>query len=100
MFAPALFLRNHHPLQFVADSLEEEHAPPPRRVRGKRSSGERLDNVFALDPPPPLRPPAEAPHPEGLVPLVEEESARVARLSLQDLEGFAKELIEERRCGC
>ena len=83
------------PLQFVGDSLEEEHAPPPRRVRGKRSSGERLDDVFAVDPPPPLPPPAEAPHPEGPVPLVEEESARVARLSLQDLEGLAKELIED-----
>ena len=27
------------PLQFVGDSLEQEHVPP-RRVRGKRSSGE------------------------------------------------------------
>eukprot|EP00439_Symbiodinium_sp_Y106_P026730 s2165_g3.t1 len=95
MFAPALFLQNHHPLQFVGDSLEEEHAPPPRRIRGKRSSGERLDDVFAVDPPPPLPPPAKAPHPEGPVPQVEEESARVARLSLQDLEGLAKELIED-----
>ncbi|CAE7740893.1 GIP [Symbiodinium sp. CCMP2592] len=85
------------PLQFVGDSLEEEHAPPPRRVSGKRSSGARLDNVFAFDPPPPLPPPAEAPHPEGPVPLVEEESARVACLSLQDLEGFAKELLEDDR---
>ena len=83
------------PLQFVGDSLEEEHAPPPRRVRGKRSSGERLDDVFAVDPPPNLPPPAEAPHPEGPVPVVEEESARVARLSLQDLEGLAKELVED-----
>ena len=78
------------PLQFVGDSLEEEHSAPPRRVRGKRSSGERPDHVVA-----PLPPPAEAPHPEGFVPLFEEESARVARLSLQDLEVFAKELIEE-----
>ncbi|CAE7579192.1 GIP [Symbiodinium sp. CCMP2592] len=77
------------------DSLEEEHTPPPRRVRGKRSAGVRLDDVFALDPPPPLPPPAEAPHPEGPVSPVEEESARVARLSLQDLEGLATELIED-----
>ncbi|CAE6931538.1 GIP [Symbiodinium sp. CCMP2592] len=80
---------------FVGDSLEEEHTPPPRRVRGKRSAGVRLDDVFALDPPPPLPPPAEAPHPEGPVSPVEEESARVARLSLQDLEGLATELIED-----
>ena len=78
------------PLQFVGDSLEEEHSAPPCRVRGKRSSGERPDHVVA-----PLPPPAEAPHPEGFVPLVGEESARVARLSLKDLEVFAKELIEE-----
>ena len=78
------------PLQFVGDSLEEEHSAPPRRVRGKRSSGERPDHAVA-----PLPPPAEAPHPEGFVPLVEEESVRVARLSLQDLEVFAKELIED-----
>ncbi|CAE6939982.1 GIP [Symbiodinium sp. CCMP2592] len=77
------------------DSLEEERTPPPRRVRGKRSAGVRLDDVFALDPPPPLPPPAEAPHPEGPVSPVEEESARVARLSLQDLEGLATELIED-----
>ncbi|CAE6959076.1 GIP [Symbiodinium sp. CCMP2592] len=83
------------PLQFVGDSLEEEHTPPPRRVRGKRSAGVRLDDVFALDPPPPLPPPAEALHPEGPVSPVEEESARVARLSLQDLEGLATELIED-----
>ena len=50
---------------------------------------------LAVDPPPPLPPPAKAPHPEGPVPQVEEESARVARLSLQDLEGLAKELIED-----
>ncbi|CAE6927184.1 GIP [Symbiodinium sp. CCMP2592] len=80
---------------FVGDSLEEERTPPPRRVRGKRSAGVRLDDVFALDPPPPLPPPAEAPHPEGPVSPVEEESARVARLSLQDLEGLATELIED-----
>ncbi|CAE7801156.1 GIP [Symbiodinium sp. CCMP2592] len=77
------------------DSLEEELTPPPRRVRGKRSAGVRLDDVFALDPQPPLPPPAEAPHPEGPVSPVEEESARVARLSLQDLEGLATELIED-----
>ena len=68
-------------LQFVGDSLEEEHSALPSRVRGKRSFGER--------------PPAGAPHPEGFVPLVEEESARVACLSLQEIEVFAKELIED-----
>ena len=83
-------------LHVRGDSLEEEHSPPPCRVRGKRSSGERLDELFlAVDPPPPLPLPAEAPHPEGPVPLVEEESARVVRLSLQELEGLAKELIED-----
>ena len=78
------------PLQFVGDSLEEEHSAPPRRVRGKRSSGERPDHVVA-----PLPQPAESPHPEGFVSPGEEESVRVARLSLQDLEVFAKELIED-----
>ena len=57
------------PLQFARDSLEEEHSAPPRRVRGKRSSGERRDHVVA-----PLPPPAEAPHPEGFVLVVEEGS--------------------------
>ena len=52
-------------------------------------------HVFALDSPSPLPPPAEAPHPEALVPIVEEASALVPRLRLQNLEGFAKELIED-----
>ncbi|CAE7802253.1 GIP [Symbiodinium sp. CCMP2592] len=93
------------PREFAAKVAEEhpwesarcelETPPDMARVRGKRSAGVRLDDVFALDPPPPLPPPAEAPHPEGPVSPVEEESARVARLSLQDLEGLATELIED-----
>ncbi|CAE7255754.1 GIP [Symbiodinium sp. CCMP2592] len=95
-FDDAALLPAHPSLQMRPfPQQKEEHTPPPRRVRGKRSAGVRLDDVFALDPPPPLPPPAEAPHPEGPVSPVEEESARVARLSLQDLEGLATELIED-----
>ena len=82
------------PLEFVGDSLEPEHPPPRFRIKGKQG----LDELLAEDPlpAPPLPPPAEAPAPEGLVPVeVEEEVARVARVSLEDLEGFAKELVEE-----
>ena len=81
------------PLEFVGDSLEPEHPPPRFRIKGKQG----LDELLAEDSlPAPLPPPAEAPAPEGPVPVeVEEEVARVARVSLEDLEGFAKELVEE-----
>ena len=81
------------PLEFVGDSLEPEHPPPRFRIKGKQG----LDELLAEDslPAPPLPPPAEAPAPEGPVPVEEEEVARVARVSLENLEGFAKELVEE-----
>ena len=79
------------PLEFVGDSLEPEHPLPRFRIKGRQG----LDELLAEDslPAPPLPPPAEAPAPEGLVPVEEEEEVvRVARISLEDLEGFAKEL--------
>ena len=77
------------PLEFVGDSLEPEHPPPRFRIKGKQG----LDELLAEDslPAPPLPPRAEAPALEGLVPVeVEEEVVRVARVSLEDLEGLLR----------
>ena len=78
------------PLKFVGDSLEPEHPPPRFRIKGKQGLDERLLKTRCQH----LR--YEAPPPEGPVSAGEEEElARVARVSLEDLEGFAKELVEE-----